>query len=56
MAFRNTALLCRFKIRKAKDQVGLKLARDMKSGKKDACKYIGSKRKVWAHCSVGKGA
>lgn len=55
VAFRNSALLCRFKIRKATDQLGLKLARDMKSCKKGACKYIGSDRTMWAHCSKGKG-
>lgn len=35
-----------------KAQQELKLARDMKNSKKGAYKYVGSKRKIWAYCSV----
>ncbi|KAK4824314.1 hypothetical protein QYF61_013059 [Mycteria americana] len=43
VAFRNTALLGRFKIMKAEDQLGLKLARDVKSG---ICT-------AWIHYQIG---
>lgn len=47
-------MLYRFRIRNMKAQQELKLARDMKNSKKGAYKYIGSKRKIWAYCSMCK--
>lgn len=47
-------MLCRFRIRNMKAQQELKLAGDMKNSKKGAYKYVGSKRKIWAYCSVCK--
>jgi len=44
--YRDTARLCRDEVRKAKAQVKLDLARDVKKNEKVSFKYIKQKRKV----------
>ena len=48
--YRDTVRASRDEVRKAKAQMELNLARDVKGNRKGFCKYTGDKSKARAHC------